>query len=149
MVEYKRTGREMEKDAVIFIVDDDEAYLHPLVFHLQRGSQYKIYCYITGEECMADMHLKPDVIILDYNLNPQPPNTLNGLDVLRQVKNMNPKAKVVMLSGRDEYQGVVDSLKLGAYTYVLKDIEALAAIKKILQVLCNDGKDGDAITDEK
>ncbi len=85
--------------------------------------------------------MKPDIVILDYNLNPQAPNTMNGLDVLRRIKNLNPKVKVVMLSGRDEYQGVVDSLKLGAYTYVLKDTEALATLKKILHVLCNGGEE--------
>jgi DNA-binding NtrC family response regulator len=148
MVKYKRTGKKPAHEAVIFIVDDDVSYLHPLVFHLQRGVQYKIYCYTNGEECLRNMHLKPSIVILDYNLNPQLPNKLNGLDVLRQIKNMNPKTKVVMLSGRDEYKGVVDSLKLGAYTYVLKDAEALVAIKKILHTLQNEGGEGtDAITD--
>jgi DNA-binding NtrC family response regulator len=141
MVKYKRTGKKPVPEAVIFIVDDDVSYLHPLVFHLQRGVKYKIHCFTSGEECLSNIHLKPNIIILDYNLNPQLPNKLNGLDVLRQVKNMSPKTKVVMLSGRDEYQGVVDSLKLGAYSYVLKDTEALATIKKILHTLCNDGEE--------
>lgn len=86
---------------------------------------------------MENIHLKPSVIILDFNLNPQPPAKMNGLDVLRRIKNANPKIKVVILSGRDEYQGVLDSLKQGAYTYVLKDTEALVSIKKILDVLSN------------
>src|SRR6185312_1396360 len=99
----------------IFLVDDDLAYLYPLGFYLQRNTDHNIFCYRSGEECIENLHRLPDLIILDYNLNPEKPNTLNGLDVLREVKAHNPKTTVIMLSGRDTYQGVVDSIKLGAH----------------------------------
>jgi DNA-binding NtrC family response regulator len=119
----------------VFLVDDDLSYLYPLGFYLQRNSEHKIFCYRSGEECLENLHQSPDVIILDFNLNPEKPNTLNGLDVLKDIKARRPQTVVIMLSGRDTFQGVVDSLKLGAYTYVIKDIEALASIKKILDKL--------------
>ena len=118
-------------------MDDDIAYLYPLVFYLQRHTQYKIHCFTSGEDCLKNLDLKPSLVVLDYNLNPQAPNTMNGLDVLTRIKNMSPATKVVMLSGRDSYQGVLDSLKLGAYTYVLKDTEAIASRRNIIHTLFN------------
>lgn len=139
-LKYKFLKKKRDKTVSIFIVDDDISYLYPLVFHLQRNTHYKIHCFTSGEECMQYMNLNPKLIILDFNLNPQPPNTMNGLDVLRQIKNINPKTKVVMLSSRDTYQAVTDSIKMGAYSYVLKDIDAIAAIKNIIHMICNGGE---------
>lgn len=138
-VKYKFLKKKRDKTISIFIVDDDISYLYPLVFHLQRNTHYKIHCFTSGEECMQYMNLNPKLIILDFNLNPQPPNTMNGPDVLRQIRNISPKTKVVMLSSRDTYQAVTDSIKMGAYSYVLKDIDAIASIKNIIQLICNGG----------
>jgi DNA-binding NarL/FixJ family response regulator len=147
-VKYKSVKKNPPAQTIsIFIVDDDIAYLYPLVFYLQKNTQYKIHCFTTGEDCIKNMDLKPNLVILDYNLNPQSPNTMNGLDVLIRIRNVSPKTKVIMLSGRDAYQGVVDSLKLGAYTYVLKDTEAIASIRNIINTLCNGRGENGSNTD--
>src|SRR5690349_17135701 len=111
-VKYKLERKKPVREVSIFIVDDDTSYIYPLVFYLQRSTQYKIYCFTSGEECIDNMKLHPNLIILDYNLNPQPPNSMNGLDVLRRLKNISPKTKVVILSSRDAYQAVTDSLTM-------------------------------------
>ena len=90
---------------------------------------------------MRNIKLNPNLIILDYNLNPQAPNIMNGPDVLRRLKNLSPKTKVVMLSSRDTYQAVTDTLELGAYSYILKDVGAIAALKNIINVTCRDEED--------
>ena len=138
LVKHKPIRKKQAKEVSIFLVDDDISYLYPLVFYLQRNTHYKICCFTSGEECMENIKLNPALAIVDYNLNPQPPNTMNGLDVLRQLRNLSPKTKVVMLSSRDTYQAVIDSLKMGAYSYVLKDLEAISSIKNIIQITCNE-----------
>lgn len=142
MVKHKGIKNKGTKDIPIFVVDDDIAYMYPLVFYLQRKTAFKIYCFTTGEECVNNIELYPKIIILDYNLNPQPPNNMNGLDVLRRVRDLSPSTKVIILSSRDTYQAIEDSLKTGAYTYVLKDTGAITNIKNIIHTLCNgSGKD--------
>jgi DNA-binding NtrC family response regulator len=136
-VRYKKKVFVTPKKRVvsIFLVDDDLSYLYPLGFYLQKNTEHMVYCYRSGEECMKNLHKLPDIIILDYNLNPEPPDTMNGLEVLKEVKAVMPKTKVVMLSGRETFSGVVESLKLGAFTYVIKDIEALTTLKKIIETI--------------
>jgi DNA-binding NarL/FixJ family response regulator len=127
----------------IFLVDDDLSYLYPLGFYLQKNTPHMVYCYTSGEECLKNMYHAPDIIILDFNLSPEPPNVMNGLEVLKEVKSVSPKTKVVILSGRDTVKGVIDSMNLGAYTYIVKDIEALASLKKIIDTIA-DKKANDA-----
>lgn len=121
----------------VFFVDDDKSYLYPLVVNLQKDGRYKIHCFTSGEECMKHLKLNPALVVLDLNLNPQEPNTMNGIDVLTHLHDLHPDTKVVMLSSRDNYQAVVETLKLGAYTYIIKDMEALDSLKKIINVVYN------------
>jgi DNA-binding NarL/FixJ family response regulator len=134
----KAVKKEARKEVCIFLVDDDSSYLYPLGFFLQRNTNHMVFCYTSGEECIKNMHHSPDIIILDFNLNPELPNKMNGLEVLKEVKELRPKTKVVMLSGRETLKGVTDSLKLGAATYVIKDIEALDTLKNIIESIADE-----------
>jgi len=135
------SNKKRHRSVSIFIVDDDITYLYPLVFYLQKNTQYKIYCFTSGEECIENIKLNPNLVILDYNLNPMPPHTMNGPDVLARLKNISPKTKVVMLSSRDSYQAVTDTMELGAYSYILKDIGAITSLKNVIKIIC-DGHNG-------
>jgi len=134
-VEYKKqkTIKKIPSEMTIFLVDDDVAFLYPLGFYLQKNTFHKVFCYKSGEECLTNMHHLPDVIVLDFNLNPELPNKMNGLEVLKEIKSSMPKVKVIILSGRDSVKGAIDAMKLGAYTYIVKDIEALSNLKKVIE----------------
>jgi DNA-binding NarL/FixJ family response regulator len=119
----------------IFLVDDDTAYLYPLGFYLQKNTAHKVYCYQTGEECLKNLYHNPDLIILDLNLNSETPYSLTGFDTLKEIKRLRPEIKVVILSGRDTAKGLVETMNNGAYSYVVKDIEALSSIKKLIDEL--------------
>ena len=142
MVEYKREKKLDINTGSIFIVDDDILYLSPLAEYVKRRFKNPVYSFTSGEECISKMELKPKIVILDYNLNPQWPDTMNGPDVLKQIKKISPETVVVMLSGRDLYTDVLRTLKLGAYTYVIKDIEANDSIYKIIEAFCGSNRIG-------
>jgi DNA-binding NtrC family response regulator len=120
----------------IFVVDDDLTYVCAIGFHLKKNPKYKVYCYSTGEECIKNIRLNPSIIILDYFLNSGKADAIDGLEVLKQIKIKKPKAKVIMLSGQKTLDVATDSLKLGAYTYVIKDINAIPSVIKTVNTLC-------------
>lgn len=123
---------------VVFVVDDDLSYLYPLGFYLQKNTTHSIYCYPTGEECIKNIYKGPDVVILDINLTVENKHTMNGMDVLKRIKAILPKTKVIMLSGRETMAGVNQSMKLGAYMYIVKDLEALSKLKGLLEKIAED-----------
>jgi DNA-binding NarL/FixJ family response regulator len=137
-VKYKEAPVETEKAGFsVFIVDDDEMYCHSLAFYLKTHTGHNIYCYSTGEECLNNIHLKPDVIILDYYLNSENPHALNGVQILKQIKRKNPRIKVIILSHQEVLQVATEALQSGAYTYVIKDTQAIFTIKNIIETLSN------------
>ncbi|MBQ3642002.1 response regulator transcription factor [bacterium] len=63
------------------------------------------------------INLIPDIILLDINLP-----DYSGLKVLKTLKESNITSKIIVLSSDDSPQIVSKSLSLGAYAYVIKDI---------------------------
>jgi DNA-binding NarL/FixJ family response regulator len=76
----------------------------------------------------AAAELKPDVIVTDVSM-PE----LNGLDAIRQIKERQPNARVVVLTMHRDTQLAVEAFRAGAVGYVLKVSpveELLAAIRE-------------------
>jgi len=74
---------------------------------------------------------KPNVLILDIMMP-----GLNGLEVLRQVRERSPESCKIVLSMQSADVYVVEALKAGALGYVLKDTgpsELLNAVQQVLQ----------------
>ena len=59
----------MEKKFNIILVNDDFIFLEMLKESLIDNQDYNIIAFQSGEECLKQMHLNPDVIVLDYFLN--------------------------------------------------------------------------------
>ena len=99
----------------IFVVEDDEWYNRLLVYNLSLNPDYEIHSFPDGKSCIENLHLNPDIITLDYRLP-----DMKGLDVLKQVKELNEDIQVILISEQEDIEVVVELLKLGAYDYIVK-----------------------------
>jgi len=79
----------------------------------------------SGEECIKNIHLKPDIIIQDYLLE-----GINGLDVLIASKKKNPAIDFIFLSGQDNIEVAINCMKFGACDYIVKDQYALIKLSE-------------------
>jgi len=104
-----------EKAFKIFVVEDDEWYNRLLVHTLSLNPDYEIQSFTTGKDCLANLYQEPDVITLDYRL----PDT-KGLEVLKQIKEINEDIQIILISEQVDIDVVVALLKLGAYDYIVK-----------------------------
>lgn len=120
----------MLKYTVIFIVDDDPMQLDMLKDHLSAMSNFNIYTFSTGEECLAQIDKSPEIVFLDYNLDNKKSGAMDGLEVLREIKSKCPTAEVVMLSGQDKIEVAVDTMKYGAFDYIVKGESAFYRAEK-------------------
>ena len=114
----------MKKDYTLFIVDDDPMQLEMLKDHLSKFKNFEIKTFATGEECLMALGEKPDIIILDFNLNSVAKSAINGLDVLKLIKKDSPHTEVIMLSGQEKIEVAVNTMKYGAFDYVVKNESA-------------------------
>ncbi len=104
-----------EKPFKIFVVEDDEWYNRLLVHNLSLNPDYEIQSFIDGKSCLQNLNQNPDVITLDYRLP-----DMKGLEVLKQIKDINEDIQVVLISEQDDIEVVVELLKEGAYDYIVK-----------------------------
>jgi DNA-binding NtrC family response regulator len=102
--------------ARLAIVDDDAAFTGYLQTLL--GAQgYAIEVFNSGTSLLEGLRggSAPNVILLDV-LMPD----LDGIETLRAIRQARPAAQVIMLSGRQAPQTIVEAVRLGAADYVLK-----------------------------
>ena len=120
----------------IFLVDDEPIQNEMLKDYLSDRYQYKIKTYESGEDALKDLNtLNPVIMVLDFHLNSHLPTAKNGVEVLKNVKAMSPATQVIMLSGQDKLEVAVDSMKNGAYDYVIKGETAFSRMENIFNNL--------------
>jgi DNA-binding NtrC family response regulator len=116
----------------IFLVDDEPIQNEMLKDFLSDRFAYQVKTYSSGEEALKDIDLAPDIAVLDFHLNSHLPNAKNGVEVLKSVKAASPHTQCIMLSGQDKLEVAVDSMKYGAYDYVIKGETAFSRMENIL-----------------
>lgn len=100
----------------VFLVEDDDIFAFLVETRLAKVPGIELSVFPMGQDCLDELHQRPDVIFLDYSLP-----VIDGLEVLRQIKVQYAEARVVMLSGL-EWQQVVDQcLQAGAESFIQKD----------------------------
>jgi DNA-binding NarL/FixJ family response regulator len=114
------------------IADDHQLVRLGLVEFLRTVEDVEV----VGESCDAPgtirlvEELSPDILILDIGLP-----GMSGLEALRQISEVHPEVKVVILSMHDTEEYVIQALRLGAVGYILKNAaaqELALAIKAII-----------------
>ncbi len=118
---------------LIFIVDDDEAFTRLVARELNKAEYKKIEVYANGTLMMDNLVKKPDIVFLDYTLEPE----MNGLDVLKKIKETDKGIYVIMFTAAEKIELAIDSLRLGAYDYIIKNenafVKIVNRIKKIIK----------------
>ena len=106
----------MESTVKIFAVEDDPTYKKFLEYILSLNPDFEVKFFSSGNECIKNLHLKPQIIALDYTLP-----DLSGEDVLKKVKIFDPEIQVIIVSAQEKIGTAVQLLKLGAYDYIIKN----------------------------
>ena len=98
---------------LIFFIDDDKVILNLLEYTFQSRHDYDVICYKTGEECLDNLYLDPNLIVLDHILEGSNENTLNGLETLKEIRKVNRDIPVVILTGQGDDQLLSDFMENG------------------------------------
>ena len=102
----------------ILIVDDEDIVLRSCQ-RILRGEEYGIDVARDGFEALAMVGEKDyDVLVLDIMMP-----KMDGIEVLRRVKESRPEIEVLMITGLNEIGTAVRAMKLGAFDYLPKPFE--------------------------
>ena len=122
----------MKQVKTIFIVDDDPMQASMLQDYLTKYSTFNFHLFNSGEECLKNLNLNPEIIFLDYNFDLAGKNALDGLDVLKEIKALKPLTEVVMFSGQDKIEVAVNTMKFGAFDYIVKSESAFHRSENVI-----------------
>jgi two-component system response regulator NreC len=117
----------------IVVVDDHPIVRQGLRHLLEAESEFRVVGEAEDgiEALQLIERLKPDILVLDMMMP-----SLNGLEVLRRIKNISPITRTIILSMQSADAYVFESLKNGAVGYVLKETgpsELVNAVHEVIQ----------------
>lgn len=112
----------------IMITDDHSMIREGLKSLLELDGDIEVIAEAeNGEECLQKLlTVKPDVLLLDINMP-----KMNGLEVLKSLKDAKSKVKVLVLTVHNETEYLMKAVEIGINGYVLKDSES-AELKKAI-----------------
>jgi two-component system, OmpR family, response regulator len=110
----------MGKQKLIFIVDDDPVVTMMVVKRF-TSENYTLEAFNYGEDCIKALSKKPDLIILDYYFIKPGVNVMNGMEVFDKIKEVSPEVPIIMLSGQERGELVLELARKGIDDYVIKD----------------------------
>jgi two-component system NtrC family response regulator len=106
------------KDYSILIVDDEDAQRSILKGYLEKKG-YKIYSASSGTEGIKTVQNNLiDIVLSDFKM---PDKT--GLEVLEDVKKINPETSFVILTAYGTIEDAVKAMRLGAFDYISKPVD--------------------------
>ena len=95
----------------ILIIDDDPLIRKTLAAHFSSEEDYEITLAEDGREGLQKYEENsPDLVILDIRLP-----DINGLEVLRKIKEINEKAHIIIITAYDDMKTTVEAIKSGAF----------------------------------
>ncbi len=99
----------------LFVVEDDPFYGKLLKRHLLLNPDNEVLLYTNGKDCLSNIHLQPDLVLLDHGLP-----DISGSEVMKKIHLEYPNMPVVIVSGQEDVKTALDLLKEGAYDYFVK-----------------------------
>ncbi len=119
----------MEIKPTILIVDDEPGARRLLEVILE--DDYRTLSAESGEEALNIFQREAvDLILLDIYM-PE----VDGLEVLRRIKQLDEEVDVIMVSALDLARKAVDAIKLGAYDYITKPYEVEDLLSTVNRVI--------------
>ena len=107
----------MENKKTVMIIDPHSSFRDDLKDMVDRTSGYRFVGEAeNGREGMdLAREIGPDLVIMDYTLP-----DMSGMGVMRELKRLNPPAKVLVLGATAKYDHVANSLRAGARGFAVK-----------------------------
>ncbi len=113
----------------ILIVDDDEVFLDKIQKILTLN-HYKIVTANSGNQALTKIDGNYyDLILTDLKMP-----GLSGVELIKKIREKGIQSMIIVITGYGTIESAVDSIKAGAYDYILKPFEISILWEKIKEV---------------
>lgn len=114
------------------LIVDDAAFMRMMIKDILSKNGYEVVGEATDGADAIEKYkeLKPDLVTMDITM-PE----MDGIMALKEIKKIDPDAKVIMCSAMGQQAMVIDAIQAGAKDFIVKPFQAdrvIEAIKKTL-----------------
>ncbi|HUU80505.1 MAG TPA: response regulator [Acidobacteriota bacterium] len=107
-----------QRKQTILIVEDDEQVLD-IVERILSSDGYKTATAARASDAVRiAARIRPDIVILDLNLP-----DYNGIQVLREIKGIDPAIQVIILTGYGSQDTARSAMEIGAFDFLTKPVK--------------------------
>ena len=100
------------------LVVDDEAEICDFLKSFFEDRQFEVQTAQSGERALEIIEsFRPQVMLLDIKMG-----AVDGLTVLRKVKEKDPRIKVIMVTALETTEKIEEAMRLGAANYITKPL---------------------------
>jgi DNA-binding NtrC family response regulator len=111
---------------LLIVIDDEQGILDVVGRFAQRVGYEAIMCS-NGREAIAQLQTRrADLVLVDLRMP-----DLGGLDVLRAIREIDPRCQAVLMTGYASVETAVEAIKLGAMDYLSKPLD-FARLEQLL-----------------
>lgn len=112
----------------IFILEDDLWYSQFLSYHLSLDATHEVVAFSSVNEFLHSLSAAPDIITLDYHLP-----GFEGEVILNRILEASPNTYIIVISGQEDISKAVNTIKQGAYDYIVKNEETKDRLWSIIE----------------
>ncbi len=113
----------------ILIIDDEVEFATTLCQRLKLR-KFEVEEAHSGNEGLAILKdFVPNIVFLDLKMP-----DMSGLDVLAEIRSVQPQSKVVMLTGHGSGAAGKQALAMGAVDYLMKPVDFRELIKRVTEL---------------
>lgn len=106
----------------LLIVEDDQGLQSQLRWHFD---QYEVVVASNREEAIAAIRLhEPPIVLQDLGLPPDDEGVDEGFRCIREISNLSPTTKIIVMTGNSDYENAVRAVAMGAYDFYQKPVNA-------------------------
>lgn len=102
------------------LIVDDEPNIRRVLTAVFEKAGYRVLTAENGRKALDVVSSEPDVNVMICDLIMP---DLNGVEVLKSAKEINPQLSVVMITAHGTIKTAVDAMKLGAFDYITKPFD--------------------------
>ncbi|MFD2673416.1 response regulator [Marinicrinis sediminis] len=120
------------KEKKLLIVDDQNG-IRILLCEVFNSEGYQTFQASNGKLALEIVHEeKPDLILLDMKIP-----GMDGLEILKHIKDIDPETKVIMMTAYGELDMIKEATDLGALQHFTKPFDIDELRVAVREQLCN------------
>jgi len=128
-VSFLEEGELLDKKILIV---DDAAFMRLMLKDILTKNGYMVVGEAENGAAAVDKYkeLQPDLVTLDITMPEQ-----DGISTLKEIRSIDPQAKIIMCSAMGQQAMVIDSIQAGAKDFIVKPFQPERVIEAVSKVI--------------